>query len=99
MAEQNVCFSRNFYEKSRIDQTLVPSRTFTYVEINGLRIPEPSAAYGLLWEAISGHDTATDVHLRLSSKVALKHLSRHFGSPRRGPSRARHVWPRSFPAR
>ncbi|KAI0276286.1 P-loop containing nucleoside triphosphate hydrolase protein [Russula aff. rugulosa BPL654] len=60
---------------------------FTYVEINGLRIPEPSAAYGLLWEAISGHDTATDGHLHLSSKVALKHLSRHFGSPRRiGPA-------------
>ncbi|KAH9988053.1 P-loop containing nucleoside triphosphate hydrolase protein [Russula vinacea] len=37
---------------------------FTYVEINGLRLPEPNAA----------------------AKVALKHLSRHFGSPRRtGP--------------
>ncbi|KAH9981734.1 hypothetical protein BJV74DRAFT_74014 [Russula compacta] len=58
----------------------------TYVEINGLRIPEPNAAYGLLWEAISGHDTATDGHLRLSAKVALKHLSRHFESPwRAGP--------------
>ena len=33
------------------------------VEINELRIPEPSAAYGLLWEAISGHDSATDGHL------------------------------------
>ncbi|KAI9511943.1 P-loop containing nucleoside triphosphate hydrolase protein [Russula earlei] len=59
---------------------------FTYVEINGLRIPEPNAAYGLLWGAISGHDMATDGHLRLSAKVALKHLSHHFGSPRRaGP--------------
>ena len=64
---------------------------FTYVEINGLRLPEPNAAYGLLWEAISGHDTATDGHLRLSAKVALKHLSRHFGSPRRaGPGG--HAW-------
>ncbi|KAF8263656.1 P-loop containing nucleoside triphosphate hydrolase protein [Lactarius quietus] len=53
---------------------------FSYVEINGLRIPEPSAAYGLLWEAISGHDSATDGHLRLSAKAALKNLSRHFGS-------------------
>ncbi|KAH9029301.1 P-loop containing nucleoside triphosphate hydrolase protein [Lactarius deliciosus] len=53
---------------------------FTYVEINGLRIPEPSAAYGLLWEAISGHDSSTDGHLRLSAKAALKNLSRHFGS-------------------
>jgi origin recognition complex subunit 1 len=39
---------------------------FTYVEINGLRIPKPSAAYGLLWEAISGHDMTTDGHLRVS---------------------------------
>ena len=68
---------------------------FTYVEINGLRIPEPNAAYGLLWEAISGHDTATDGHLRLSAKVALKQLSRHFGSPRRmGPGG--HAWSVGF---
>ena len=32
------------------------SPPFTYVEINGLRVPEPAAAYGLLWEALSGHD-------------------------------------------
>jgi Cdc6-like AAA superfamily ATPase len=39
---------------------------FTYVEINGLKIPEPSAAYALLWEAVSGHDSAVDgEHLRL----------------------------------
>ena len=31
---------------------------FTYAEINGLKIPEPAAAYALLWEAVSGHDTA-----------------------------------------
>lgn len=31
------------------------------------------------WEAISGHDTATDGHLHLNSKVALKHLSRRLG--------------------
>jgi origin recognition complex subunit 1 len=64
-----------------------------YVEISGLRIPEPSAAYGLLWELISGANinTATDGHLRLSSKVALEHLSRHFGSPQRtGPTG--HAW-------
>ncbi|KAI9454389.1 hypothetical protein BJY52DRAFT_1225114 [Lactarius psammicola] len=64
---------------------------FTYVEINGLRIPEPNAAYGLLWEAISGHDSATDGHLRLSAKAALKNLSRHFGSFRSaGPGG--HAW-------
>ena len=33
----------------------------------------------------------TDGHLRLSAKVALKNLSRHFGSPRRaGPGG--HAW-------
>ncbi|KAI0298057.1 P-loop containing nucleoside triphosphate hydrolase protein [Multifurca ochricompacta] len=64
---------------------------FTYVEINGLRIPEPNAAYGLLWEAISGHDAVTDGHLRLSAKAALSHLSRHFGSSRSaGPGG--HAW-------
>ncbi|KII85243.1 hypothetical protein PLICRDRAFT_45427 [Plicaturopsis crispa FD-325 SS-3] len=51
---------------------------FTYVEINGLRIPEPSAAYSLLWEAVSGHDVAAEGNLKVSSKEALKQLTRHF---------------------
>ncbi|KAH8092620.1 P-loop containing nucleoside triphosphate hydrolase protein [Cristinia sonorae] len=59
---------------------------FTYVEINGLRIPEPSAAYGLLWEAVSGHNVSQEGHLKISSKEALKQLSRHFSSGRAGPS-------------
>ncbi|KAF8910446.1 hypothetical protein CPB84DRAFT_1702121 [Gymnopilus junonius] len=59
---------------------------FTYVEINGLKIPEPSAAYNLLWEGISGHDVAKEGHLRLSSKESLKALMRHFTSGgMRGP--------------
>ncbi|KAI0790048.1 hypothetical protein C8Q75DRAFT_763757 [Abortiporus biennis] len=59
---------------------------FTYVEINGLRIPEPSAAYGLLWESISGHNVAKDGHLKISSKEALRHLTNHFSSSDRlGP--------------
>lgn len=59
---------------------------FTYVEINGLRIPEPSAAYGLLWEAVSGHDAAEDGRLRISSKEALNSLTKHFSSGgRMGP--------------
>ncbi|KDR68521.1 hypothetical protein GALMADRAFT_256748 [Galerina marginata CBS 339.88] len=58
---------------------------FTYVEINGLKIPEPSAAYNLLWEGISGHDVATEGHLRLSSKESLKALMRHFTTGNRGP--------------
>ncbi|KAI0047680.1 P-loop containing nucleoside triphosphate hydrolase protein [Auriscalpium vulgare] len=58
---------------------------FTYVEINGLRIPEPAASYGVLWEALSGHDTASDGPLKISSKEALKNLTRHFGGRTAGP--------------
>ncbi|KAI0313860.1 P-loop containing nucleoside triphosphate hydrolase protein [Amylostereum chailletii] len=58
---------------------------FTYVEINGLRIPEPSAAYSVLWEGVSGHDVE-EGPLKISSKEALKNLTRHFGaSGRTGP--------------
>ncbi|KAG8687295.1 Origin recognition complex, subunit 1, partial [Ceratobasidium sp. 394] len=53
---------------------------FSYVEINGLRIPEPSAAYALLWEAISGHDATQHGHLSISPKEALRRLTRHFNS-------------------
>ncbi|CAE6516411.1 unnamed protein product [Rhizoctonia solani] len=53
---------------------------FSYVEVNGLRIPEPNAAYALLWEAISGHDAAQYGHLSISSKEALRRLTRHFNS-------------------
>ncbi|EMD32073.1 hypothetical protein CERSUDRAFT_68906 [Gelatoporia subvermispora B] len=59
---------------------------FAYVEINGLRIPEPAAAYGLLWEAVCGHDAARDGHMKISSKEALRLLSKHFSSKARiGP--------------
>ncbi|KAF5326681.1 hypothetical protein D9619_003969 [Psilocybe cf. subviscida] len=58
---------------------------FTYVEINGLKIPEPAAAYNLLWEGIQGHDVAKEGHLRLSIKESLKALMRHFTSGNRGP--------------
>ncbi|KAG1905407.1 P-loop containing nucleoside triphosphate hydrolase protein [Suillus fuscotomentosus] len=60
---------------------------FTYVEINGLRIPEPSAAYNLLWETVSGHDVASDGHLKTSAKEALKQLTKHFSAgARAGPA-------------
>ncbi|KAI0749213.1 P-loop containing nucleoside triphosphate hydrolase protein [Daedaleopsis nitida] len=60
---------------------------FAYVEINGLKIPEPAAAYGLLWEAVCGHDTAKDGHMKISSKEALRNLSKHFsGAERVGPT-------------
>ncbi|KAF5376959.1 hypothetical protein D9615_007258 [Tricholomella constricta] len=59
---------------------------FTYVEINGLKIPEPPAAYNLLWEGVSGHDVAKHGHLRIGAKESLKALTRHFsGSGGRGP--------------
>ncbi|KAF8591217.1 P-loop containing nucleoside triphosphate hydrolase protein [Ramaria rubella] len=59
---------------------------FTYVEINGLRIPEPSAAYALLWEAVSGHDVQADGHLEVTSKEALKRLNQYFAAGvRAGP--------------
>lgn len=64
---------------------------FTYVEINGLRIPEPAAAYNLLWEMISGHDVSTEGHLKVSPKEALKRLGNHFSAGiRAGPGG--HAW-------
>ena len=74
-------------------RSLSPQETnpFTYVEINGLKIPEPPAAYNLLWEIISGHDVVTDGHLRVSAKEALKQLSKHFSAGvRAGPGG--HAW-------
>lgn len=62
---------------------------FTFVEINGLRIPEPSAAYGLLWEAVSGHDASKEGHLKISAKEALKNLGRYFAA---GAGPRGHAW-------
>ncbi|ORY35566.1 P-loop containing nucleoside triphosphate hydrolase protein [Naematelia encephala] len=45
---------------------------FSYVEINGLKIPSPQHAYTVLWEAISGQKGT-------SSKTALRGLEGHFG--------------------
>lgn len=58
---------------------------FTYVEINGLKIPEPPVAYSLLWEAVSGHDVETEGHLRIGPKESLKALMHHFTGRARGP--------------
>ena len=64
---------------------------FSYVEINGLRIPEPSAAYTLLWEGVSGHDIESEGRLKMSPKEALKRLTKHFGrGSRSGPEG--HAW-------
>lgn len=51
---------------------------FTYVEINGLRVSEPSNAYSLLWEAISGHDVGIDGRLDIRPKEALRKLNQYF---------------------
>jgi Cdc6-like AAA superfamily ATPase len=48
------------YINGRCLSPVQETNPFTYVEINGLKVPEPSAAYPLLWEAISGHDTSRD---------------------------------------
>lgn len=52
---------------------------FSYVEINGLKVPTPQHAYVTLWEAISGQQRVS------STKVALRGLEEHF-SERRGAS-------------
>ncbi|KAJ6513258.1 P-loop containing nucleoside triphosphate hydrolase protein [Mycena sanguinolenta] len=57
---------------------------FTYVEINGLRIPEPMAAYTLLWEILSGRDVAKEGPM--SAKESLKSLTKYFSvAGGRGP--------------
>lgn len=45
---------------------------FDFVEINGMKLADPSQAYSLLWEAISGR--------RTSGTVALHRLCKHFES-------------------
>ena len=44
---------------------------FSYVEINGLKVPTPQHAYTVLWEAISGQKIS-------NSKTALRGLEEHF---------------------
>jgi origin recognition complex subunit 1 len=78
--------------RCRVDtNTCQETNPFTYVEINGLRIPEPTAAYSLLWEAVSGHDVTKEGHLRIGAKESLKLLTTHFsGGGGRGPGG--HAW-------
>jgi origin recognition complex subunit 1 len=59
MAEENVRHSP-FSPLPLLMSHFQETNPFTYVEINGLKIPEPSAAYALLWEAVSGHDSAAE---------------------------------------
>ena len=70
-----------------INQEINP---FSYVEINGLKIAEPAAAYNLLWEGVSGHDAEKDGHLHIGAKESLKALTRYFSGGNRGPEG--HAW-------
>uniref|UniRef100_A0A0W0EUB6 Origin recognition complex subunit 1 n=1 Tax=Moniliophthora roreri TaxID=221103 RepID=A0A0W0EUB6_MONRR len=58
---------------------------FTYCEINGLKIPEPTAAYNLLWETVSGHDVQKEGHLKITAKESLKELTKYFSGGGRRP--------------
>jgi origin recognition complex subunit 1 len=90
MAEESVSSSLSpIFYASYIPRTQ-ETNPFTYVEINGLKIPDPTAAYSLLWEAVSGHDVSGEGHLKISAKESLKCLSRHFSAAGTdGASRAR----------
>jgi origin recognition complex subunit 1 len=46
---------------------------FSYVEINGMRVPTPLHAYSLLWRALTGG--------QLAPQAALAALERHFQAP------------------
>ena len=88
MAENNVFdFFVPGFTSHFINQEINP---FSYVEINGLKIAEPVAAYNLLWEGVSGHDVEKDGHLHIGAKESLKALTRHFSSGNRGPGG--HAW-------
>lgn len=78
------------YQSNLLFPSFQEVNPFTYVEINGLKIPDPSAAYNLLWEGISGHDVGREGHLRLSAKESLKALMTYFTTGQRGPEG--HAW-------
>jgi origin recognition complex subunit 1 len=73
-----VYVSNDLSSKTRLDLHLQSSADaqelppFSYVEINGLKIPSPQHAYTVLWEAISGAKG-------VSTKTALRGLEAHFG--------------------
>ena len=55
---------------------------FAYVEINGLKIPDPVSAYPVLWEALCHRKVDEEGHSRITPKEALKNLTKHFESPK-----------------
>ena len=68
-AEDGVCPTDTI---NAVPDTLQELAPFSYVEINGLKIPSPQHAYVVLWEAISGTKGC-------SVKTALRGLEAHFG--------------------
>lgn len=58
---------------------------FTYVEINGLKLTDPAAAYSLLWESLLGEDKSAAKKGAKSHKEALKSLTSYFSGKGRGP--------------
>jgi len=89
MAKSNVCRLLYFYYFKALP-FVQETNPFTYIEINGLKIPEPPVAYSLLWEAVSGHDVETEGHLRIGPKESLTALMHHFTGRARGPGG--HAW-------
>ena len=67
MAENNifVLFVPVLFTSHFVNQEINP---FSYVEITGLKIAEPAAAYNLLLEGVSGHDVERDGHLHIGVK-------------------------------
>ncbi|GAA5894655.1 hypothetical protein JCM6882_006648 [Rhodosporidiobolus microsporus] len=62
---------------------------FTFVEINGMKISEPMAAFSHLWSALSAAEpsasTSSSPSRKLSPRAALSALESHFSNP--SPSR------------
>lgn len=50
---------------------------FQFIEINGMKLPEPSAAFSVLWKALSGQKSP--------ARQSLASLENHFQTP--DPSR------------
>ena len=64
----NIALMCHVANKRGTYQDILP---FSYVEINGLKVPTPQHAYTVLWEAISGQKIS-------NSKTALRGLEEHF---------------------
>ena len=68
---------REWHKSGRSHTNTQELPPFSYVEINGLKIPSPQHAYTVLWEAISGAKG-------VSSKTALRGLESHFSKKTMG---------------